>query len=749
MQDAARRVDFDPASEEAKELGREVERVGDAFLEAGREVQTGFGAPAEAALEDVLADIRRLKGEAAELNDRIRSNSKATQAWTRSMAGLRNAIAGLGLGLFLKQSLEAQLRLEQIEKRFTRIQGSAQGAEDRLASLRQETNQLGLNFLDAAQQLAVLEDNLSGKIPDEKIRNLSSGILEASRALDLTQDQTQRVIKAFSDMASKGTVSAEELRGQLGEAGLTGAMTLFADAVGVSEGELNKMLQRGEVLAADVLPKVGDGLRNSFGADAQANVETTSANLARFSNTLDTIRTNVAAGFLDQLNASLKEAAENSEGIAEGARVAGAGLSFLLNSAFRLVQALTGGVSVAAAQVTIAFGRLQQMIATVAATIADILPGFDEAERRIRAYRESVDEAIGTAKEFSDNSKEDFRSGVDGLKDAWNGLTEAVQGGGDAQEEAADKVQTVVPALEDEAAAASSAAEGLDKVTESSRSAAASQAELGGQVSKTVSLLDEVVEAYNKAQNATGQQEKQDKQRARTEGEAVERAKELQEEVELLQGKTTLTAEETNRLTEAQGELAAAMSDVRSAGEDVGAVFTDASDGAAQAGEQVAFFGAGSAEAAGLVDELVGAVEVADSATETFAETSFDTAGALDAQTIAGGKLEANLSGLQKSTQDAVLKGLLLGDASRKTAKSQEELAEATEEGSDAVSKQADEAKKLAERLAAVEESLKQLQAASGEGFLKNLEAANAELDEMLPKCQEAVECFGRMRENL
>ena len=66
--------------------------------------------------------------------------------------------------------------------------------------------------------------------------------------MGLSVENQERAFLALNQMMSKGTVQAEELRGQLGEA-LPGAFGIMAKAVGVTEKELQNMMKAGEVLA--------------------------------------------------------------------------------------------------------------------------------------------------------------------------------------------------------------------------------------------------------------------------------------------------------------------------------------------------------------------------------------------------------------------------------------------------------------------------------------------------------------------
>lgn len=98
-----------------------------------------------------------------------------------------------------------------------------------------------------------------GRMTPEQVQLLMQGMAKQSVVFGLTTDETKRALNAFSQMANKGKVSAEELKNQLGDV-LPGAMKLFADAMGKTEGELMQMMDRGELLAWDVLPRVASRL---------------------------------------------------------------------------------------------------------------------------------------------------------------------------------------------------------------------------------------------------------------------------------------------------------------------------------------------------------------------------------------------------------------------------------------------------------------------------------------------------------
>jgi len=103
------------------------------------------------------------------------------------------------------------------------------------------------------------------------IEKLFTGISAATASLQLTPDKAERVIYAFGQMASKGQIMAEELKGQLGDV-LPGALAIFSRAAGMSVKEFSKAMEDGEFTGnrfREVFAKVSDELMNRFGTGAQ------------------------------------------------------------------------------------------------------------------------------------------------------------------------------------------------------------------------------------------------------------------------------------------------------------------------------------------------------------------------------------------------------------------------------------------------------------------------------------------------
>jgi len=76
----------------------------------------------------------------------------------------------------------------------------------------------------------------------QKAKEVFSAVAVASTALQLSTEETNGILLAFSQMLGKGKVSAEELN-QVAER-LPGALDLISGAMGMTTSEFRKRLKR-------------------------------------------------------------------------------------------------------------------------------------------------------------------------------------------------------------------------------------------------------------------------------------------------------------------------------------------------------------------------------------------------------------------------------------------------------------------------------------------------------------------------
>lgn len=203
----------------------------------------------------------------------------------------------LGLAVAgVNQSFNSNLRMEPITQSLKFASGSATEFQKNLDFLRESSDRLGLEFISTATSFKLWQGAAKfSNLTATESRGIFESVANASAKMKLSNEQVQGTFLALSQIMSKGKVQAEELRGQLGER-LPGAFSLAARAMGVTEVELNKMLEKGEVLASDFLPRFAAQLDISFGNDKKERIEGMQASVNRLKNEFDALWQSERAG---------------------------------------------------------------------------------------------------------------------------------------------------------------------------------------------------------------------------------------------------------------------------------------------------------------------------------------------------------------------------------------------------------------------------------------------------------------------
>lgn len=187
---------------------------------------------------------------------------------------------------FSQVSIEAAISFERVNTALSFTLGSAQKAGDAIAALRADSNRLGIDAQGSIEGFLQLAASARGtSLEGSAIEQVEGAASQASSVFQLTSEQSDRVTLALSQMSSKGKISSEELRQQLGEV-LPGAFQIAARSIGVTTAELDQMLRRGEVLSEDFLPKFAQQLSAETASGVAGAANTAQASINRFNNAL-------------------------------------------------------------------------------------------------------------------------------------------------------------------------------------------------------------------------------------------------------------------------------------------------------------------------------------------------------------------------------------------------------------------------------------------------------------------------------
>ena len=127
----------------------------------------------------------------------------------------------------------------------------------------------------------------------DDIETSFKGLIAANKALGGSQEQANGILLAATQVFGKGKVSAEELRGQIGER-LPGAVAMFAKATNRTTAELDKGLEQG-VVSVEEFVQFTKGLFDDFDDQAQTIGDSPAEAGARLANELDKLQRSIGA----------------------------------------------------------------------------------------------------------------------------------------------------------------------------------------------------------------------------------------------------------------------------------------------------------------------------------------------------------------------------------------------------------------------------------------------------------------------
>lgn len=155
----------------------------------------------------------------------------------------------------------------------------------------------GMDTTETQAQFASFGASAKNTMGLEGSEELFKNLTGYARLMGRSDEQIQRALTALSQMASKGQVMSEELKGQLSEA-LPGATQAFAKALGLTEKQLFDKMKNGDVKASDALPKFAKELGSQIDSRGgwKAIQDSTQTMLGNLKNTWNNSLTDIFRG---------------------------------------------------------------------------------------------------------------------------------------------------------------------------------------------------------------------------------------------------------------------------------------------------------------------------------------------------------------------------------------------------------------------------------------------------------------------
>lgn len=255
---------------------------------AGKQADVGHaaqeaGARVGGAAQQQTAAAGRVGGAWQRVKDVFSGFTPATVALGTALGNAVGSIVGRAADI-ARSFIQANNEIESTRRALTVIYKDGALAQQQIDMLRKLSNEAGIEFAGlSGHYTGFTAAATAANIPLAVQNELFASVTRAGAALGLSSEANGRALLALGQMASKGTVSMEELRGQLGES-LPGALSLAAKGLGLTETELIKLVESGGLAARDLFPALAQSLKSMAGEN-----QTASAGWERLKNAINQV----------------------------------------------------------------------------------------------------------------------------------------------------------------------------------------------------------------------------------------------------------------------------------------------------------------------------------------------------------------------------------------------------------------------------------------------------------------------------
>jgi tape measure domain-containing protein len=293
----------------ASGLRAEIDQVRAAMQTLG--TQAGLtGGELASAMAAGNARIAELERQLREATGQLTLADKAAKLFSNSMGQIAagNLIAD-GIGYLVEKVKEmgrefvaVNVQADSMRRALNAVYKDTEITAQQIDFLRKTATTAGVSISGITDDFvkfaaATRSSNIDLKTTDEVFRSVTL----AASSLGLGAEKTSLALNALGQIASKGVVSMEELRQQLGDA-VPGALSLTAKGLGITDAELVKLVESGKLAARDFFPAFAKGL-----STLQGETDGLRQTWERFKNVLTITATNAGdAGWVQILTLGLK-----------------------------------------------------------------------------------------------------------------------------------------------------------------------------------------------------------------------------------------------------------------------------------------------------------------------------------------------------------------------------------------------------------------------------------------------------------
>ena len=253
------------------------------------------------------AEIRKAQREFDVLDQRVRKADRAVNDFSKSVGNYKTALSGvsnlmgafgIATGLYLAADIVRNIfqttkELQSLDLALRNVSGSQEQFAANQSFLSTLANQYGVEIKSLTKNYTDFNAAAKGIISQKEINAIFTSVSKSAAAMGLSLESTDGAFLALEQMMSKGTVQAEELKKQLGNA-LPGAMRAAAMAymelhpaiktIQIAERELMADMKKGAIDSATYIPLIVKNLEKLYGIENLEHIDTLQGAVNRLSN---------------------------------------------------------------------------------------------------------------------------------------------------------------------------------------------------------------------------------------------------------------------------------------------------------------------------------------------------------------------------------------------------------------------------------------------------------------------------------
>jgi tape measure domain-containing protein len=250
------------------------------------------------------AEIRKAQKEFDTLNNKVKKADQAVGNFSRNVGNYGSALSGatqlmgafgIATGVYLaadlvKNIFQTTKELQSLDLALKMVSETQDKYAANTSFVRELSEKWGIEIKGLTEQFTQFYVNAKGKLSEDAIRKSFEGIAKAGALMGISIDKQNDAFYAFNQMLSKGTVQAEELKKQLGNA-LPGAIKAATMAyqelnpnLKVTEQMMLDQMKAGKLISNEMVPAIIRAYQKLYGIENVNAVDTLAAAQNRLSN---------------------------------------------------------------------------------------------------------------------------------------------------------------------------------------------------------------------------------------------------------------------------------------------------------------------------------------------------------------------------------------------------------------------------------------------------------------------------------